>query len=166
MPFELSNAGACYSRLVATALQHLPPQYVLAYLDDIIVFSSTVEEHVQQLRRVLEVHKEYGMKLKLSKCKVLQTEVEYLGHLVSEEGVQMIPSYVQKILDWPVPTTGKQLKQFLGFIGYYRRFIPDIADLTFEMNSMKAHTRLEWTESTLQKFKMLKQRFKEGPIPA
>ena len=101
MPFGLSNAGACYSRLVATALQHLPPQYVLAYLDDIIVFSSTVEEHVQQLRRVLEVHKEYGMKLKLSKCKVLQTEVEYLGHLVSEEGVRMIPSYVQKYSTGP-----------------------------------------------------------------
>ena len=71
----------------------------------------------------------------------------------------MIPSYVQKILDWPVPTTGKQLKQFLWFIGYYRGFIPDIADLTFEMNSMKAHTRLEWTESTLQKVWTLKQRF-------
>ena len=74
------------------------------------------------------------MKLKLSKCRVLQTEVEYLGHLVSEEGIWMIPGYVQKIVDWPLPQTGKQLQQFLGFVGYYRGFIPKIAELTFEMN--------------------------------
>ena len=103
---------------MSIALQYLPTQFVLAYLDDIIVFSKTIGEHLEQLRKVLEVHKQFGMKLKVSKCKVLQEEVEYLGHLVSQEGIQMVPSYVQKILDWPLPQTGKQLKQFLGFIGY------------------------------------------------
>ena len=92
---------------------------MLTYLDDIIGFSGTEDKHIQQLHRVLEVHKEYGMKLKLSKCKVLHAEIEHLGHLVSKEGVRMIPCYVQKILDWPVRTTGKQLKQFLEFIGCY-----------------------------------------------
>jgi len=85
------------------------------------------------------------MKLKLSKCKVLQAQVEYLGHLVSEKGIEMVPSYVQKIVDWPLPQIGKQLKQFLGFVGYYRGFIPDITpditDLTFEMNTLKRTTR-------------------------
>ena len=71
----------------------MPPQYALAYLDDIIVFSRSVEDHLAQLRKVLEVHRQFGMKLKLSKCRVLQTEVEYLGHLVSEEGIRMIPGY-------------------------------------------------------------------------
>ncbi len=104
------------------------------------------------------------MKLKLSKCKVLQTKVEKLGHLVSEE--QMIPSYIQKILEWPIPTTRKQLKQFLGFIENYLSFIPDISNLTFKMNSMKAQPQLVWDENTLRKFKTLKQRFQEGPFRA
>ena len=76
MPFGLSNAGACYSRLMSIALQYLPAQYVLAYLDDIIVFSKTIEEHLEQLEKVLEVHKQFGMKLKVSKCKILQEEVQ------------------------------------------------------------------------------------------
>ena len=164
MPFGLSNAGACYSRLVALALQYLPAEYVLAYLDDIIVFSKDKWEHVKQLKRVLEVHRHFGMKLKLSKCKVLRTEVEYLGHLVSHAGIRMVPEYVQKILEWPLPATGKQLKQFLGFIGYYRSFIPDVADLTFEMNDMKKENKLEWTPGVIEKFELLKQKFREQPL--
>jgi len=166
MPFGLSNAGACYSRLMSLALQQLPADQTLGYLDDIIVFTKTVQAHLEQLRRVLEVHRQYGMKLKLSKCKVLQEEVEYLGHLVSERGVQMVPSYVQKILEWPLPQTGKQLKQFLGFIGYYRGFIPDVADLTFKMNSMKSAAKLTWTAEAENKFQVLKERFRSAPIRA
>jgi len=135
MLFGLCNTGACYSRLMELALQQLPATPVLGYLDDIIVFSKSIQEHLERLQEVLETHRQFGMKLKLSKCKVLQAQVEYLGHLVSEKGIEMVPSYVQKIVDWPLPQTGKQLKQFLGFVGYYRGFIPDIADLTFEMNT-------------------------------
>ncbi len=164
MPFGLSNAGACYSRLVALALQHLPEKFALAYLDDIVVFSKTVSEHIHQIRQVLEVHRKFGMKLKLSKCKILRREVEYLGHLVSEAGIQMIPSYVERILEWPLPNTGKQLKQFLGFIGYYRGFIPDVADLTYEMNEMKKAVKLTWTEKAVEKFELLKARFKAAPL--
>jgi hypothetical protein len=118
MPFGLSNVGACYSRLVSLALQHLPGNFALAYLDDIVIFSANVNEHLQHLEEVLAIHRKFGMKLRLSKCKILKEEVEYLGHLVSQDGIRMVPSYVQKILDWPLPQTGKQLKQFLGFIGY------------------------------------------------
>ena len=92
MPFGLSNAGACYSRLMSIALQHLPTQYVLAYLDDIIVFSKTIEEHLEQLRAVLETHKQLGMKLKVSKCKVLQEE-EKLDH--EEDVYAMSPGGVE-----------------------------------------------------------------------
>ncbi len=166
MPFGLSNAGACYGRLMEKALQHLPAEYVMGYLDDIIVSSKTIEEHIEQLRNVLEVHKEFGMKLKLSKCKVLQTQVEYLGHLVSEEGIQMVPSYVKRILEWPLPRTGKQLKQFLGFIGYYRGFIPEVADLTFEMNEMKKDAKLNWKPEAEEKFRILKEKFQEAPLRA
>jgi hypothetical protein len=152
MPFGLSNAGACYSRLVSMALQYLPGPFALAYLDDI-----EIKEHLQHLEEVLKLHRQFGMKLRLPKCKVLQREVEYLGHLVSQEGIQMIPTYVQKILDWPLPQTGKELKQFLGFVGYYRGFIPDIAELTFEMNDMKKGSGLKWDAKIEQKFEQLKK---------
>ena len=102
----------------------MPPQYALAYLDDIIVFSRSVEEHLAQLRKVLEVHRQFGMKLKLSKCRVLQTEVEYLGHLVSEEGIQMIPGYVQKIVDWHLPQTGEATAAVSGICGLLPGFHP------------------------------------------
>jgi Reverse transcriptase (RNA-dependent DNA polymerase)/RNase H-like domain found in reverse transcriptase len=164
MPFGLSNAGACYSRLVALALQYLPGDFALAYLDDIILFSKSVEDHLYQLRQVLDLHRQFGMKLKLSKCKVLQEQVEYLGHLVSEDGIRMIPGYVDKILSWPLPQTGKQLKPFLGFIGYYRGFIPDVAELTYEMNEMKKGAKLTWPIEVVEKFEKLKKRFAEAPL--
>ena len=76
----------------------------------------------------------------------------------------MIPGYVQKIVDWPLPQTGKQLQQFLGFVGYYRGFIPKIAELTFEMNSMKKHPKPKWTPDTEKKFQALKAHFTEAPL--
>jgi len=164
MPFGLSNAGACYSRLVSLALQYLPGNYALAYLDDIIIFSQDTEQHLKQLEDVLQIHRKFGMKLRVKKCKIFQTEVEYLGHMVSEDGIRMVPGYVDKILNWPLPETGKQLKQFLGFIGYYRGFIPDVADLTYEMNDMKKGAQLQWTSEVREKFETLKKRFAEAPL--
>ena len=75
---------------------------------------------------VLKVHAECGMKLKLAKCSIAQTKVNYLGHLVSKKGVEIVPEYVEKIKNWPIPTTGKELVSFLGFTSYYRGFIPRI----------------------------------------
>ena len=76
----------------------------------------------------------------------------------------MIPRYVQKIVDWPLPQTGKQLQQFLGFVGYYRGFIPKIAELTFELNSMRKHPKPKWTLDTEKKFQILKAHFTEAPL--
>ena len=110
MPFGLSNAGACYTRMINLALSQLPNHFALAYIDDIIIFSSCPADHLMHLEEVLRVHSKFGMKLRLGKCKVFKREVEYLGHLVSEAGIQMVPSYVQKILEWELPQTGKELK--------------------------------------------------------
>ena len=149
LPFGLANAPAAYSRLVQIALERLPPGFCLAYIDDIICHSASVEEHVDHLRQVAELHAACGMKLNLRKCQVMQSKVEYLGHLVSSEGISMIPSYVDKILEWKLPSTGTELKSFLGFCGYYRSFIKDFAHLTCEMQKMKnAKGAVEWTDET------------------
>ena len=164
LPFGLANAPSAYSRLVQMALDRLPPGFAMGYIDDIIAHSQTVNEHIEHLRQIVRLHVDVGMKLNLQKCNIFQTEVQYLGHLVSAQGIRMIPSYVQRILDWPMPRTGKELRSFLGFTGYYRSFIKDYAHLTCNMNKMKNGKLLEWNEDTKQKFKQLKECFKKEPV--
>ena len=165
MPFGLKNSPSSYSRLVQMALDRLDPGFALGYIDDIIVHSKTLEEHVQHLRLVVELHSSCGMKLKMKKCHIAQDQVEYLGHLVNAEGIQMIPSYVERVLDWPLPKTGKELRSFLGFSGYYRAFIREYAHLTFEMQKMKNNkNELTWNPDTIKKFEELKECFKQAPL--
>lgn len=164
LPFGLANAPSAYSRLVQLALNRLPPGFVLGYLDDLIVHSNNLEDHIDHLRQVVALHVNAGMKLNLSKCKLFQETVEYLGHLVSKDGIRMIPSYVERILDWPLPKTTKELRSFLGFCGYYRSFIKEFAHLTYEMNKMKTGKELKWTEATKEKFEKLKQCFDKQPL--
>lgn len=166
MPFGLCNAPSTYSRLVQMALDRLPPGFALGYLDDIIVHSSSLSEHLQHLRQVVNLHVSCGMKLNLKKCHLVRTEVVYLGHLVSQAGVRMVPDYVERILDWPLPTTGKELRSFLGFCGYYRSFIKEFASLTAEMNKMKTSKdkTLVWKPETQQDFETLKQCFAKEPV--
>ena len=130
MPFGLSNSPSAYCRLVQITLSRLPPGFAIAYLDDILIYSKTVKEHIVHIELVLKLHAQVGMKLNLRKCSVFQSRVDYLGHSVSNKGVSMISSYVDKIRDWPLPSTGKELVSFLGFCSYYRGFIPEFINLT------------------------------------
>lgn len=98
---------------------------VLVFIDDLIIFSETLEEHERRLLRVLARLKEYGLKLSLEKCKFFQTSVRYLGHIVSRDGVETDPEKIKALSTWPSPCTLKELQSFLGFSGYYRRFIKD-----------------------------------------
>ena len=164
VPFGLANAPAAYSRLVQMALDRLPPGFALGYIDDIIIHSQDLKEHIEHLRQVVALHTRCGMKLNISKCTIAQEEVEYLGHLVSPEGIRMIPSYVQRVLEWTLPKTGKELRSFLGFVNYYRAYIKDMSALTSEMNKMKNSLIVEWNDSTRAKFETLKLRFKESPL--
>ena len=164
LPFGLTNAGAAYSRMVAKMLASLPPGYVLAYLDDILIYSHTLEEHLEHLEKVVELHFKAGIKLQPTKTHLFCSQVNYLGHQVSAQGVTMIPEYVQRILDWPIPKTPKELATFLGFTGYYRGFIPTYAKLTCKMNSLKKGKVLEWDQEIQENFEELKQQFQEGRV--
>lgn len=99
------------------------------FIDDLIIFSSSLEEHEQRFKSVLERLKEYGLKLAPEKCKFFQTSVRYLGHVVSERGVETDPEKVKALTTWPIPTNLKELQSFLGFAGYYRRFIQSYSDV-------------------------------------
>lgn len=163
LPFGVSNGPPAYSRLVQLALSRLPEGFALAYIDDIILYSANVYEHLAHLEQVLKLHVQAGMKLNMQKCKLFQEEVIYLGHAVSENGIRMVDEFIARIKDWPIPASGKELASFLGFCGYYRAFIKDFAHLTFEMNKMKKDKIVQWTEETKKKFEDLKTCFVTAP---
>ena len=159
MPFGLKNAGASYCRFVQRLVDILGVPGIVAYLDDVLIYSADLDTHVNLLKLVFSAHKEAGIRLNACKTHLFQEEVEYLGHLVTAEGVKSIPSYVQKITEWPLPQTGKELYAFLGFTNYYRDFLPGFANVTAEVNSVKNNRSIVWTPEMITNFNTLKQMF-------
>ena len=164
MPFGARNAGSTYSRFVDMLLTRLNSDKVIGYLDDILVFTKTLDEHVDELERVLDMHVMAGIKLRSKKTKLFQDETEYLGFVVNADGIQMNPEYVSKILEWPEPINVKELNTFLGYCSYYRTFIKDYAKLTAGMNQQKKATKLEWTPEMSRDFAKLKEAFGKKPL--
>ena len=164
MPFGARNAGATYSRFVQMCLDKLRSPFTLSYLDDIIMFTTTLEEHVEELDRVLAMHSQAGIKLVPGKTFLFREEVDYLGFRVGKDGVKMKEDYVEKILNWPSPKSTKEVRSMLGFCGYYRSFIRGYARLTNEMNTMRSAKKFEWTPTMEKKFRRLKEKFKAMPI--
>lgn len=109
---------------------------VVVFLDDLIVFSKTLEEHETRLTKVLNRLREYGLKLSPEKCEFFQTSVRYLGHVVSQHGVESDPEKTAALKTWPVPQHLKPLKAFLGFCGYYRRFIKGYSSIVKPLNDL------------------------------
>ena len=134
MPFGLTNAPATFQRLMESILSDVP--FAMAYLDDIIIFSSTFEEHLTRLDEVFGKLKDCGLKLKASKCHLFQKRVKYLGHVISEKGIEADPDKIESVLNWPIPTTVHELRQTLGFFGYYRRFIKNYSMITKPLHEL------------------------------
>ena len=110
----------------------------LVSIDDLIIFSDTLEQHESRIIQVLNQLKEYGLKLSSEKCKFFQTSVKYLGHIVSQHGVETDPQKIEALKTWPVPKNLKELRSFLGFSGYYRRFVRDYSKITKPLNDLTA----------------------------
>jgi transposase InsO family protein len=136
MPFGLTNAPATFQRLMERCMGDLNLRDCLIYLDDIIIFSPTFEEHLQRLEAVFAKLAEHSLKLKPSKCEFFKSKVTYLGHVVSEEGIQADPEKIAAVKSWPVPKSIKEVRQFLGFTGYYRRFIKGYASVVKPLNNL------------------------------
>ena len=120
MPFGLTNAPTTFQWLMQSCLGNLHLHYSITYLDDVIVFSKTPEEHIVRLRAVFEKLKQAGLKLKPSKCEFFKQELTYLGHVVFKEGIQTNPKKVEAICKWPIPTNVTEVRRFLGFTNYYQ----------------------------------------------
>ena len=136
MPFGHCNAPASFARLMQACLNKQIFQILLVYLDDILIYSRTFKEHLKRLEMVLNRLQKHGLKLKLEKCNFLKRKVTYLGREVSGNGISPEPQKVATVKEWPVPTTVKELRTFLGFASYYRRFIDSFAKIAGPLHQL------------------------------
>lgn len=137
MPFGAKGAPAVFQRLMNSVLAGLIGKTCLVYLDDIIVWSSSVSEHETKLREVFERLRQHQLLLQPDKCNFLMEEIKFLGHIVSGSGVRMDPDKVRAVTNYPTPKSSKQVKSFLGLVGYYRKFISHFAEIAKPLNNLQ-----------------------------
>ena len=172
LPFGLTNAPATYSRLVQLTLAKVPATMALPYLDDTLVHSKDMADHFPALDKVFDAFGQAGIKLEPAKCHLFQQELTYLGHKVSSEGVAPVPEYIKLVQDWPLPKTRKDLRAFMGKIGYYRRFIKDYSALSCPLNDKLTKDGTGETEEFepssdyIKAFETLRKKLTEAPILA
>ena len=173
MPFGLCNALPTFQRLMLNCLGELNLTYCLIYLDDVIVFSYTEEEHLERMRVIFDRLREHGLKLKPSKCEVFKTEINYLAHHVSKKGIQPSKKNLESIAQCPPPDTYMKVKSFVGLVEHYRRFIKGFAriaaplyDLTSGKNKDKKSERVDLPTEALEAFEHLKAACLQAPILA
>ena len=136
MGFGLTNSPAKFQRLMERCMGDMHLQECLIFLDDILIFSSTFEEHLERMESVFKRLDQHNLKLKPSKCEFFKKSVTYLGHLISDQGISTDPKKVQAVKEWPVPHNVKTLRQWLGFTSYYRKFIEGYAQIVQPLNSL------------------------------
>ena len=167
MPFGLTNAPSTFQRLMETVLSGLVRKCCVVYLDDILVTGETFQEHLENLRQIFDRLKQAKLRLKPSKCQFLRQEVEYLGYIVSKDGVAADPAKVKAVQNFPVPADLKSLRSFLGLASYYRRFIPQFSVVANPLFSLtRKNAPFDWSVACQEAFDRLKQLLTQAPILA
>ena len=170
MPFGVMNAPAVFQRLMQKVLARLmtgPKDFVAVYLDDVIVFSQSLQAHLEHLTKVFACLREMNLKLNPKKCEFMSEEVEYLGHIVTPQGLKPNQRNLDAVKEFPIPTNLKQLRQFLGLTSHYRRFVLCYAKIAQPLYDLtRQGTPFNWTASCEQAFDILKSKLLTAPILA
>jgi hypothetical protein len=147
LPFGLKTAPATFQKMMNSVLSGLTGTRCFTYLDDIVIYAKSLADHNGKLREILDRLRTHQLKLQPDKCEFLRTEVNYLGHQITESGVKPDPQKVAVIEQFPTPTNAKSLKTFCGMISYYRRFIPNCSKIASPLYKLlKKDARYEWNE--------------------
>ena len=163
-PFGLSQAPAYFQLLIDQVLMGCG-EFAMGYLDDIIVFSKSEEEHLHHLEEIFKRLRHFDLKMKRQKSSFFKKHIQYLGHLVSEQGFEPLPEKLEAIRTMPHPKSPKEVKQFLGLIGYYRKFIPRFSDLSRPLTRLTRHdAKFEWDQQCQKSFDHLRELLMQYPI--
>jgi ribonuclease HI len=165
MSFGLTNAPAYFMYLMNKVFVEYLDKFVMVFIDDVLVYSRSEEEHEEHLRLALQKLQEHRLYAKLSKCEFWMKQVAFLGHIISKGGISVDPSKVQDVLSWNVPMSASDIQSFLGLAGYYRRFIKGFSKISKPMTELlEKDKKFEWTSACEASFQELKKRLTTAPI--
>jgi len=165
MPFGLKNAPATFQRLMDQTLAGLQGTEVFVYLDDIVLYASSLKEHETKFNKLAERLRRANLKLQPDKCEFLRKEVTYLGHIIGEDGVRPDPQKISAVKNFPRPNNPKTIKQFLGLAGYYRRFIQDFSKIARPLTCLlKKDIKFDWTDAQESAFITLREALCSQPL--
>ena len=164
MPFGLKNAPATFQRLMDLVLTGIQGTELFVYLDEIVLYANSLEEHEEKFNKLMERLTAANLKLQPDKCEFLRPEVAYLGHIIDKEGIRPEPKKLG-VKKFPIPKNSKNIKQFLGLAGYYRRFIDGFSKIATPLNQLlKKDVKFNWSEKQQEAFERLKEKLCEEPL--
>jgi hypothetical protein len=166
MPFGLTNAPATFQCIMNEVLAPFLRKFVMVFLDDILVYSHTLEEHLKHLALVLQKLRDHKLYMKATKCSFAQSQLEYLGHIISVDGVATDPAKTEDMLKWPTPTSVTELRGFLGLTGYYRKFVRNYGIMAKPLTQLLRKNQFQWSDQAQQAFEALKQAMSSTPVLA
>jgi len=166
MPFGLTNAPAIFQSLMNSIFAEVLRKFALVFFDDILVYSPDWNSHIQHLMHVLAVLRNHTLFVKLSKCAFGQTHIDYLGHVVSREGVKVDDNKIQAVKQGPIPSLIRKLQTFLGLASYYRKFIRHFAAMAVPLTDLLKNGAFKWSNRATKAFLNLKQALAQAPVLA
>ncbi|GJW47377.1 putative reverse transcriptase domain-containing protein [Tanacetum coccineum] len=167
MPFGLTNAPDVFMDLMNKVCQPYMDKFVIVFIDDILIYSKNKEEHEEHLKLILELLKKEELYAKFSKCEFWIPKVQFLGHVIDSKGIHVDPAKIESIKDWASPKSATEIRQFLGLVGYYRRFIKGFSKIAKPMTKLtQKNVKFDWGEKEEAAFQLIKQKLCSAPILA
>ena len=167
MSFELTNSPAAFMDLMNRVFSPYLDKFVIVFINDILVYSGSLEEHAEHLRTVLQILKERQLYAKFSKCQFWLDKVAFLGHVISTEGISVDPHKIEAIVNWKPPTNVFEVRSFLGLAGYYRKFVEGFSKIAAPLTKLtRKDVKYDWVNACQQSFEELKGRLTSAPILA
>jgi len=165
MPFGVTNASAVFMDYMNRVFRPFLDKFVVVFINDILIYSRTQEEHAKHMRLVLGLLREKQLYAKLSKCEFWMNEVQFLGHVISAQGIAVDPAKVDAVVKWESPKSATKIRSFVGLAGYYRRFIEGFSKIVAPLTQLTQKDQpFAWTDKCEESFQELKRRLTSAPI--